>query len=99
MGGCKTFFKQQTHGVTFVAEGGLHRHQEVAVLLTHDENALPVGQLFARCGAPLRFNFGQPLFATNVLLGRNQGMHIGVGAVLFGVAIQNAFAQSVYALG
>ena len=99
MGGCKTFFKQQTHGVAFVAEGGLHRHQEVAVLLTHDENALPVGQLFARCGAPLRFNFGQPLFATNVLLGRNQGVHIGVSTILLGVTVQNAIAQSVHALG
>ena len=99
VGGCKTFFKQQTHGVAFVAEGGLYPHQQVAVLLAHHKDRLTVGQVFARCGAPLSFNFRQPFFTLNVLLGRNEGMHIRVGAVLLGVAIQNAVAQGVNAFG
>ena len=99
MGGRKAFFKQQTHGVTFVAEGGLYCHQQVAVLVPHDEDGLAVGQLLAGRRAPLRFNLRQPFFAANVLLGGNQGVHIGVSAILLGVAVQNAIAQRIHALG
>ena len=65
--GCKTGFKQQAHRVTFVAKPGLNANQGLTELHALHKHALSVGQLFAGCRAPLRFNLFEPRLVFHML--------------------------------
>ena len=94
---CQAFFKQQTHRVTFVTKRRLNTHQHIAKLLAQDKNGTAVAELTARCRAPLRFNFFEPALTFDVIVSRDQSMHIGVCAMLCRIAIQQGIAQFVHA--
>ena len=56
VGGGTACFKQQAHRVAFVAKARLHGDHHLAKGRTQDEQRLPVGQVLARCRAPLGFD-------------------------------------------
>jgi len=99
VGGRQAFLEQQAHRVALVAERGLHRHQHVAELLAEHEDGAAVAELPARRGAPLGLDLGQPALAPHMVVGGDQRVHVGVGAVLLGVAAQHRLAQGVDAGG
>ena len=99
MGRGQAFLEQQAHRVAFIAKRGLYAHQHIPPLLAQHKNGLAVAQLAPRCRAPLGFDLLEPGFALHMVFGRDQVVHIGVGAVLRGVAVQQAFAQGVHAVG
>ena len=96
MRGGQALFKQQAHRVAFVAEGRLHAHQHVAELFAQHHDGLTIAELLARRGAPLRFNLRQPALAANVVIGRDQGVHIAVGPVLCSITDEHAVAQRIH---
>ena len=98
MRGCKAFFKQQTHRVTFVTKARLQGNQHIAQLLTQHHHALAIGQMLARCRAPLRFDLVEPRLFAHMLVGGNDVVHIGLCTILFGVAVQQTVAQCIHAL-
>ena len=65
--GCKPCFEQQAHRVTFVAKPGLDANQGLPELHTLHKHTCSVGQLFAGCRAPLRFNLFEPRLMLNML--------------------------------
>ena len=95
VGGRQAFFKQQAHGVALVPEGRLDGNEHIAELLAEHENGAAVAQLLARCAAPLRFDLLEPAFAPHVIVGGDERVHIGVGAVLQGIAVQDSVAQRI----
>ena len=99
VGGGKALFKQQAHRVAFITKGGLHSDQHIAQLHAHHEQAAPIGQVLARGRTPLGFNLAQPFFVLDMVRHRNLVHHIGLGAVLRGVALQQRCAQRVDAFG
>ena len=91
-------FKQQAHRVAFIAKARLHRDHHLAKVCTQHKDGLAVGQVLARRRAPLRFDLVQPAFVLHVVAGVDGVQHIGLRAVLAGVALQQAVAQVVHAV-
>ena len=93
--GGKAFFKQQAHRVAFITKGGLHSDQHIAQLQAQHKQAAAIGQVLARGRAPLGFNLTQPFFVLDMVRHWNVVHHIGLGAVLSGVAMQQRFTQRI----
>ncbi len=90
--------KQQAHRVAFVAKARLHRDHHLAKVCAEHKDRLAVGQVLAGGRAPLRFDLVQPAFVLHMVAGVDGVQHIGLRAVLAGVALQQAVAQVVHAL-
>ena len=99
MGGRQSFFEQQAHRVAFVTEGRLHADQYVAELLAQHKQRTSIAQLAPGCRSPLRLDFLEPALALDMVVGGDQRVDIGVGAVLGRIAMQNSVAQFVDTLG
>ena len=97
MRGRQAFFKQQAHRVALITKRRLNADQHIAKLFAQHKDRTAVAELAAWCRAPLGFNVLEPALAPHVVVGRNQGVDVGVSAVLRGVAVQQRIAQRVYA--
>ena len=80
-------FKQQAHRVAFVTKARLHRDHHLAKVRAEHKDRLAVGQVLAGGGAPLRFDLVQPAFVLHMVAGVDGVQHIGLRAVLAGVAL------------
>ena len=89
----KPTLKQHAHGVTFVTHGGLNPHQHIAERFAQHEKMLAVGPILARCRPPLRLDLCEPGFRKHVVIHRHTLEHIGLGAKLFGIALQDRVAE------
>ena len=98
VGGGAAGFKQQAHRVAFVAKARLHRDHHLAKVCAQHKDGLAVGQVLAGSGAPLRFDLAQPALVLHMVTGVDGVQHIGLRAVLAGVALQKAVAQIVHAV-
>ena len=96
---CQTFLEEQAHRIAFVTEGRLHADQHIAELLAQHEDRVTVAQLLARRRTPLRLDFLEPALATHMVVGLDQDMHIGISAVLLGIALEHRLAQRVNTVG
>ena len=96
VGGCESFFKQKAHRITFIAKRRLHADQNIAKLLTQHKDGAAIAQLATRCGTPLGLDFFQPTLALDMFIGADERVHIGVGAVLRGIAVQQSVAQIIH---
>ena len=98
MGRCEAALEQQPHRVALVAEGGLDPDEDVAELRAQHEDVGAVGLVAARRRAPLGLDLREVGLAAQVVLGRNAGVDVGLGAVALGIAVEDFFAQGVDAL-
>ncbi len=87
--------EQQAHRVALVAEGRLDADEDIAEALAEHEQAGAVGLLAAGRRAPLRLDLLQVPFPPHVVVGRDAHVHVGRGAVAFGVAMDDRLAQRV----
>ena len=92
-------FEQHPHGVAFIAKGRLDADEDFAELYAVDVDRAAIRLRFARCWPPLRFDFVQEGFATDMIVGRDTGVDISIRAEALGVSFQKRIAQGVNALG
>ena len=90
-------FEQQLHRVAFVAHAGLYGDQRVAELRAQHEDRAAVAELASGRRTPRRFDFLEPALAAHVIVHGDARVHVGVGAELRRVAVQDAIAQFVHA--
>ena len=89
MGGRKPALKQHPHGIAFVTHRRLNPHQHIAKGFAQHEKVLTVGPLLARCRPPLRLDLCEPGLCAHVVIHGHALEHIGLGAKLLGVALQD----------
>jgi hypothetical protein len=99
MRGRQALLEQQAHRVTLVAEGRLHGDQHLAELLAQHQDRAAVAELSTRRRTPLGLDFLEIALAPDVLVGGDQRVHVGVGTLLRGLALQHAVAKRVDAVG
>ena len=91
------FFKQQAHWIAFVAKRGLYSNQHIAELFAQHHDGVAVAELAPGSRAPLRFDLIEPAFAFDMIVGRNQGMDIGISTMQCSVALKQTDPQVVNA--
>ena len=97
MRGGHALFEQQAHRVAFIAEGRLDTDQHIAELPAQHKDAAAVAELSTGRSPPLGLDLLEPAFATHMVVGPDHGVHIGVGAVLTGIAVQQRLTHHVEA--
>mmetsp|Transcript_21009 Transcript_21009/g.46075 ORF Transcript_21009/g.46075 Transcript_21009/m.46075 type:complete len:1268 (+) Transcript_21009:731-4534(+) len=86
--------EQQAHGVTLVAEGGLHANEDVAELLAVDQQLLAVGVELTGGLAPVLLQGIRVLAQTLVLIHLHAVGNVQVAAVELGIsAVEHALDQ------
>ena len=93
--GGKAFLKQQAHRIALIAEGRLYAHKHVAEALAQHEQAATVALLTARRRPPGRFDGLEVLFTPDMVVGGDQGVHIGLRAITLGIALDDPLAQRI----
>ena len=98
MGRGEAALEQQPHRVALVAEGRLHPDEDVAELRAEHEQVGAVGLVAAGRRTPLGLDLREVGFPAQMVLGRDAGVDVGLGAEALGVALQDRRPQRIDAL-
>ena len=85
--------EQQAHRVALVAHARLDPDHDPAQPGSHDEQRAAVRQVLSGGRSPGALELGEVLRPADVVVGRDPRHHVGVGAVLSGVALEHALGE------
>ena len=99
MGGRKPTLKEHPHGIAFVTHRRLNPHEHVAEGFAQHKKVLAVGPFLTRCRPPLRLDLREPGLCAHVVIHRHPLEHIGLGAKLLGIALQDRVTKFGVGIG